>query len=39
MNLLGLGKRAICKVQSEDAFRMDLRALKVRIRADRDGGE
>lgn len=39
MNLLGLGKRSLCKVQSDDAFRMDLVALKTRIRADRDYGE
>ena len=39
MNLLGLGKRSLCKVRSDDAFRMDLVALKDRIRTDRDYGE
>lgn len=39
MNLLGLGKRSLCKVRSDDDFRMDLRALKDQIRADRDYGE
>lgn len=39
MNLLGLGKRSLCKVPSNDAFRMDLSALKNRIRIDRDNGE
>lgn len=39
MNLLGLGKRSLCKVPSDSAFRMDLRILKDRIRADRDYGE
>jgi aromatic-L-amino-acid/L-tryptophan decarboxylase len=38
MNLLGLGKRSLCKVPSDDSFRMDLGALKDRIRADRDFG-
>lgn len=35
MNLLGLGKQALSKVPSDAAFRMDLRALKARIHADR----
>ena len=39
MNLLGLGKRALCQVPSDEAFRMDLGALKDRIRADRNYGE
>lgn len=39
MNLLGLGKRSLCKVPSDDGFRMDLGALKDRIRADRNYGE
>ena len=39
MNLLGLGKRSLCKVRSDDDFCMDLRALKDQIRADRDYGE
>ncbi|MFN7089058.1 MAG: pyridoxal phosphate-dependent decarboxylase family protein [Allorhizobium sp.] len=38
MNLLGLGKRSLCKVPSDDAFRMDVRELKATIRADRDHG-
>ncbi|MGF6862740.1 aromatic-L-amino-acid decarboxylase [Rhodobacteraceae bacterium MBR-64] len=38
MNLLGLGKRSLSKVPSDDAFRMDPGALKDRIRADRDYG-
>ena len=36
MNLLGLGKKALCKVPSDDAFRMDVDALRRSIRADRD---
>jgi aromatic-L-amino-acid/L-tryptophan decarboxylase len=39
MNLLGLGKNAMSKVPSDDDFRMDLNALKQRIRSDRDYGE
>ncbi|MFN4155764.1 MAG: pyridoxal phosphate-dependent decarboxylase family protein [Paracoccaceae bacterium] len=39
MNLLGLGKRALHRVPSNDAFRLDLGALKTRIRADRYYGE
>jgi glutamate/tyrosine decarboxylase-like PLP-dependent enzyme len=38
MNLLGLGKRSLCKIPSDDDFRLDLAALKHRIRADRDYG-
>ncbi len=38
MNLLGLGKRSLCKVPSDADFRMDLVALKARIHADRDYG-
>ena len=38
MNLLGLGQRSLCKIPSDEMFRMDLGALKARIRADRDYG-
>ena len=38
MNLLGLGKKSLCKIPSDDAFRLDLGALKAQIRADRDQG-
>lgn len=39
MNLLGLGTRSLCKIPSDDGFRMDLAALKNRIHADRGHGE
>ncbi len=39
MNLLGLGKKSLCKVPSDVHFRMDLGALKSQIRADRDYGD
>ncbi len=35
MNLLGLGKRALCKIPTDAGFRMDLAALKAQIAADR----
>ncbi|HSF63246.1 MAG TPA: pyridoxal-dependent decarboxylase [Paracoccaceae bacterium] len=38
MNLLGLGKRALCHVPTDAAFRMDVAALRDRIRADRAYG-
>ena len=38
MNLLGLGKRALHKVASDDAFRMQIGALRDSIRADRLSG-
>lgn len=38
MNLLGLGKKSLCKITSDGAFRMDLGALQAQIRADRDQG-
>jgi aromatic-L-amino-acid/L-tryptophan decarboxylase len=38
MNLLGLGKKSLCKIPSDDAFRMDLAALRGQIRADRAHG-
>lgn len=38
MNLLGLGKAALIKVPTGDAFRMDLRALRAQIAADRANG-
>ena len=39
MNLLGLGKRSLCKIPSDGDFRMDLALLKDRIYADRNYGE
>lgn len=39
MNLLGLGKRSLCKIPSDDDFQMDLALLKDRIHADRDHGK
>ena len=39
MNLLGLGKRSLCKIPSDAEFRMDIDALKSRIHADRDYGQ
>lgn len=38
MNLLGLGKKALCKVPTDDVFRMRIGALKDMIRADRESG-
>lgn len=38
MNLLGLGKKALCKVPSDAAFRMQIGALKDQIDADRASG-
>jgi aromatic-L-amino-acid/L-tryptophan decarboxylase len=38
MNLLGLGKKALCKIGSDDAFRMQIGELKSRIEADRAAG-
>lgn len=38
MNLLGLGKRALCRVPSDDAFRLDVAALRAMIHADRAKG-
>jgi len=38
MNVLGLGKKALCKVPSGDAFRMDTGKLKAMIQVDRAGG-
>ncbi len=38
MNLLGLGKQALCKVPSDDAFRMQIPELRTRIQADRASG-
>jgi len=38
MNLLGLGKGSLCKVPSDEQFRLDIGALKNQIRADRDQG-
>lgn len=38
MNLLGLGGKALARVASDAAFRMDLDALRKRIRADREYG-
>ncbi len=38
MNLLGLGKKALCKIPSDDAFRMDTVKLKEMIHADRASG-
>lgn len=38
MNLLGLGRKALCSVPSDDAFRMRIDALKDRINADRAEG-
>ena len=38
MNLLGLGKSALCKVPSDDAFRMDVAKLKAMMDADRSNG-
>jgi aromatic-L-amino-acid/L-tryptophan decarboxylase len=38
MNLLGLGKTALCKVPTDGAFRMQIGALKDRIVADRESG-
>ena len=38
MNLLGLGKKSLCKVPSDDAFRMDVGRLKAMIHADRSCG-
>jgi len=38
MNLLGLGKKSLCKLPSDDAFRMDTVKLKAMIRADREYG-
>ncbi len=38
MNLLGLGKGSLCKVPSDEHFRLDIGALKEQIRADRDQG-
>ena len=35
MNLLGLGKKALCKVPSDDAFRMNTITLKAMINSDR----
>ena len=35
MNLLGLGRQALCKVPSDGAFRLDVTALKTLIDADR----
>lgn len=39
MNLLGLGKRALRKVRSDNSLRMDLDALHEQIRVDRENGE
>ena len=39
MNLLGMGKRSLCKIPSDAEFRMDIDALKTRIHADRDYGQ
>ena len=38
MNLLGLGKTALCKVPSDAAFRLDIVKLKAMIHADRANG-
>ncbi|MGB7270993.1 MAG: pyridoxal-dependent decarboxylase [Albidovulum sp.] len=38
MNLLGLGKGALCKVPSNDAFQMDVVKLKAMIHVDRSKG-
>lgn len=38
MNLLGLGGKALARVASDSSFRMDLDALRRRVRADRDYG-
>lgn len=38
MNLLGLGKKALSKVPSDDAFRMQVGELRNRIQADRASG-
>jgi len=38
MNLLGLGRKSLCRISSDDAYRMDLDALKAQIRSDRDQG-
>ena len=38
MNLLGLGKTALCRVPSDDTFRLDVAALKAMIHADRTDG-
>ena len=38
MNLLGLGKGSLCKIPSDDQFRLDIDALRERIRLDRDQG-
>lgn len=38
MNLLGLGRAALCKVASNDAFQMDVAHLKAEIDADRARG-
>ena len=38
MNLLGLGKTALCKVPSDDAFRLDVAALKAMVHLDRAKG-
>ena len=38
MNLLGLGKKALCRVPSDDAFRLDVVALRAMIHLDRADG-
>lgn len=38
MNLLGVGKKALCRVPSDDAFRLDVTALRAMIHSDRANG-
>lgn len=38
MNLLGLGGQALCRIPSDDHYRMDIKALKTAITADRAYG-
>ena len=38
MNLLGLGRQSLCRVPSDDAFRLDVGKLRAAIHADRANG-
>ena len=38
MNLLGLGGKALVRIKSDGAFRMDIDALRTKVRADMDHG-
>ena len=38
MNLLGLGRQSLCRMPSDDAFRLDLGRLRAAIHADRANG-